>query len=421
MTEKLLQYIWQFQYYNPSNLVTTQDEILSIIHPGIHNNNQGPDFLNGKIKVGNTTWAGSIELHVHSSEWKMHGHSADPNYDNVILHVVWKHDSPDTYFPFPTLQLEDRISNVLLGRYEELMQSGSFIPCEKHIGSVPLLTIQSWKERMLVERLQQKTKMVEGLLKENKGHWEEVLWWMLARNFGTKINGDVFEAIARSVPLNVLSRNKFQLHTIEALLFGQSWMLDKKFTEAYPLMLQKEYRYLQKKYSLKKIHIPLFFLRMRPANFPTIRLAQLAMLITLHQQLFSAIKDSENLSQVRVLLNVTANDYWHYHYMFDELSPFKTKNVGTQMIDNILINTIIPVLFAYGHLAGHEPSKVKALRWIEELSAEKNKITRGFENLRIENNTAFDSQALLHMKKTYCDQKGCVECAVGNKILKNVP
>ncbi|MCP9752213.1 DUF2851 family protein [Ferruginibacter sp. HRS2-29] len=420
MTEKLLQYIWQFQYYNPSGLSTSQEEPLTIIHPGTHNTNQGPDFLNGKIKVGNTTWAGSIEVHVNSSEWKTHGHSSDPNYDNVILHVVWKHDSPDTIFPFPTLELQNRIPNMLLSRYEELMQSSSFISCEKHIASVPQLTIQAWKERMLVERLQEKTGVVESFLKENKGNWEEVLWWMLARNFGTKINGDVFEAIARSVPLNVLSRNKFQLHTIEALLFGQSWMLDKKFTEAYPQMLQKEYRYFQKKYSLKKIHLPLFFLRMRPANFPTIRLAQLAMLVAQHQRLFAAIKELEKLSQVRELLNVPANDYWHYHYMFDEPSAFKIKNTGAQMIDNILINTIIPVLFAYGHLAGHEASKIKALKWIEETGAEKNKVTHGFECLGIGNKNASDSQALLYMKKNYCDRKGCVECAIGNKILKNV-
>lgn len=417
MTEKLLQYIWQFQYYNAGQLLTTQNENIQIISPGNYNTNQGPDFLNAKIKIDDTVLVGSIELHVNSSEWISHKHTGDINYNNVILHVVWHHDLKEK-LAFPTLELSDRISNILLGKYDELMTSQVFIPCEKHIASVNTITIISWKERLIFERLQSKTKNIEKHLLQNKGHWEEAFWWLLARNFGTKINSDAFEAIARSISINTLAKNKDQIHKIEALLFGQANLLNKDFEEDYPAMLRKEYNYLQKKYNLQKVHNSLYFLRMRPANFPTIRLAQLAMLIANSQHLFSKIKEAKKLSDVAQLLDVTANDYWHYHYIFDDPTTYKTKTLGKQMVQNILINTVVPILFAYGYLNKLEPIKEKALQWLGEIVAERNNITKGFETLTIENKTALDSQALIQLKNEYCNQKRCLQCAIGNKILK---
>ena len=417
MNERLLQYIWQFQCYNQSSLTTEEDEELQIIHPGTFNTNQGPDFLNAKIKIGTTTWAGSIELHINSSDWKNHKHSGDKNYNNVVLHIVWQHDV-DLQLAFPTLVLQDKVSKLLLKKYDELMKAPGFIPCQKNIHTINEITWASWKERLLVERLMTKTQQVFAHLKQNNNHWEECFWWMIAKNFGLKVNTEAFLAIAQSIPVTVLAKNKNQVHQLEALLFGQAGLLDTVFEEDYPKMLQKEYYFLKKKYGLKAIRSPLIFMRMRPSNFPTIRLAQLAMLIHEREHFFSKIKTSTSLRLIKDLLNVTANDYWHYHYVFDETAAFKKKNLGQQMTDNILINTIIPIIFAYGKHQDEETYKHKALKWLEEIKTEKNTITKGFESLGINNKNAFDSQALLQLKNEYCNKKRCLECAVGNKLIK---
>lgn len=417
MTERLLQYIWQYQYFNTRNLLTTAGESLQILHQGAYNTNQGPDFLNAKVGVSGTTWAGNIEIHVNASEWHTHQHSADRNYNNIILHVVWKNDV-HAALPFPTLELQPLVSSVLLGKYEELMQSAFFIPCQQHIRNVSALTFLAWKERLLVERLQQKALHIEKLLAKNNQHWEECFWWLLAKNFGIKINADAFEKIARSIPVNLLARHKGQIQQLEALLMGQAGLLDKTFNEDYPNMLRKEYVFLQKKYGLKKAHAPIYFLRMRPANFPTIRLAQLAALVHESHHLFSQVKEESRIETIKKILKVTANDYWHYHYMFDEESDCQKKMVGDQMIQNILVNTIVPVLYAYGYLTNNEGYKDKALLWVEEVRAEKNSITKGFSLLGVENKSAFDSQALIQLKNCYCNYKLCLQCAVGNQVIK---
>ncbi|MBC7934956.1 MAG: DUF2851 family protein [Rhizobacter sp.] len=417
MTEKLLQYIWQFQYFNARNLQTTHGESLQIIRNGRYNVNQGPDFLNARIRIGDTEWAGSVEIHIHSSHWAAHKHTGDANYKNVILHVVWK-DDIKAALPFPTLELHSLVSNILLDQYEELMQSAQFIPCQQHILKVPNLIITAWKDRLLVERLQQRSLYIETLLSSNKQHWEEVFWWMLAKNFGARINADSFEKIARTIPINLLAKHKNHLHQLEAVIMGQAALLDKKFEEDYPNMLRREYNFLQKKYQLKKAHAPLYFLRMRPANFPTVRLAQLVMLIHESLHLFSTIKECRDLKLVEKLLSVTANDYWHYHYAFGEKSAFKKKTLGRQMIHNIMINTVIPMLYAYGYMHSNESFKNKALYWLEEISAEQNSITKGFESLQFPVETAYDSQALIQLKNEYCNYKHCLQCSVGNWILK---
>ncbi len=417
MTERLLQYIWQFQYFNTNELFSFEEESIQVIHPGTFNTNQGPDFTGAKIKINATIWAGSVELHINTSDWKNHKHTGDANYKNVILHVVWQHDA-DLKLPFPTLVLQDKVSKFLLVKYNELMHAGSFIACEKMIHQVNELTWISWKERLLVERLQKKAAIVFDHLKNNNNHWEETFWWLLAGNFGVKVNSDGFEKIARSIPLNILAKHKNQIHQLEGLLFGQAGLLEGDFNEDYPKLLQREYRFLKKKYQLKKVEAPLYFLRMRPANFPSVRLAQLAMLVYSSTHLFSAIKESPSVAAIKKLLNVTANDYWHYHYVPGELSAFKKKNLGAQMTDNIIINTIAPVVFAYGLYHNDNNYKDKALHWLLEINAEKNAITKGFGELNIANKNAFDSQALIQLKNEYCNNKKCLDCAVGNKLLK---
>lgn len=425
MTERLLQFIWQFQYFNKSELATTNGEVVQILNPGQYNTNQGPDFSDAKIIIGNTIWAGSIELHIKTSDWQKHHHQRDNKYKNVILHVVWEDDLPNSVNSVPVLELKDKLSKLLLNRYEELMNSSAFIPCEKMIHNVRNITWASWKERLLAERLQRKSKEVEEFLKQNNYHWEETFWWILARNFGMKVNAAVFEEMARSIPLQVLAKHKNQIHQLEAILLGQAHLLEGNYIrndlfgeEDYPSMLQREYQFYKRKYKLRKVHMQPLFLRMRPGNFPTIRLAQLAMLIHDSVHLFSRIKEADSVNDVKKWMDVTANDYWHYHYRFYEPSAFKMKKPGSVMIENIIINTVAPVLFAFGNYQGENKYKDKALQWLEDTAAESNSITKGFHLLSIENKNAYDSQSLIELKNEYCNKKRCLECSVGNAILK---
>ncbi len=421
MTEKLLQFIWHLQYFNRSELQTEQGEPLQIIHSGTWNSNQGPDFLSAKIRIGETTWAGNIELHMLTSDWFRHCHQTDSNFQNIILHVVWKNDEPTatSHYYLPVFELQSRVSVLLLQRYEDWMNSVRFVPCEKSLPVVNELTWLKWKERLLVERLQRKSTYILQLYQQNIQHWEETFWWMIARNFGIRVNADAFEAIAHSIPINILTKHKGQIHQLEALLFGQAGLLNARFKEDYPRMLQKEYRFLQKKYRLQKVFVPLKFLRMRPSAFPSVRLAQLTMLIHNATHLFSKIKEIRLLKEVRDLLDITANDYWHYHYRFGELSDYKIKSLGEDMVNNILINTIVPVLYAYGAYHNEDTYKNKALCWLEEIAPENNRITKGWKETGISNHKAYDSQALIELKTQYCDHKRCLECGVGNALLKS--
>jgi hypothetical protein len=418
MDERLLQFIWQFQYFNKNSLLNSRSEEVQILHPGTYNTDQGPDFLEARIKIGATIWVGNVELHVKSSDWILHKHSSDKNYNNIILHVVWENDAVIN-IPFSTIELRSSVSKLLLNQYRDWMQHSLFIPCEKNIHQVKTITCEMWKQRLIIERLQYRSKVIFEYLKQSNNHWEEVFWWLLARNFGIKVNSESFEKIARTLPVNILAKHKNQIHQTEALLFGQAGLLENECRDDYPLMLAKEYRFYRTKYNLSPANVSLHFLRMRPSGFPTVRLAQLAMLIHKSSHLFSKIKEISTLKEAVTLLNVTANDYWHYHYTFDELSVYKKKNVGTQMVNSIFINTVIPVIFAYGHFRNEVEYKDKALKWLEEIPAEKNKITEGFLQLGIRNKIAFDSQALIHLKKEYCDQKKCLECSIGNSLLKN--
>jgi hypothetical protein len=421
MTERLLQFIWQFQYFNKSELATVNGEALKIIFQGQPNSNQGPDFTEGKIFIDKTQLVGNIELHINSSDWNKHNHSADSNYSNIVLHVVWQFDEEIKDINggiLPTLELQQLVAKTLLQRYEQLMLSQGFVPSQPHLPALSHLAWTAWKERLAAERLQRKSSVILENLKQANNHWEEVFWWMLARNFGMKVNAGAFENLAKSISVNTLAKHKNQIHQIEALLLGQAGLLEFDFTEDYPLLLKREYTFLKKKYRLQALSIKPFFLRMRPANFPTIRLAQLAMLVHQSSHLFSKIKETESLLAVKDFLNVKANDYWHYHYLFDEPTGFKPKRLGSQMTDNIIINTVVPVLFAYATHINDEQFKIKAIKWLEEVSPEKNTITKHWQSFGVTNENALESQALIELKNNYCDKKRCLDCAVGNTILR---
>ncbi|HEY0677765.1 MAG TPA: DUF2851 family protein [Chitinophagaceae bacterium] len=417
MTERLLQFIWQFQYFNKNDLTTIVGDPVEIIFPGSFNKNQGPDFLDGRIKIGNTILAGNIELHLCEDDWNRHAHTPDPNYRNIILHVLWEHPE-ELKLTLPTVSLKDKVSKILLERYQSLMRSRDFVACRENARNATALVWLKWKERLLAERLLRKSAMIENYLLQSNHNWEEVFWWMLARNFGIPINAEAFEAIARSLPLIILARHKSHIHQLEAMLLGQAGLLNNEFDEQYADMLSKEYGFLKNKYGFSAVEHQVHFLRMRPGNFPSVRLAQLAMLLHRSIFLFSRVKESQTVREIYELLSVKASDYWDTHYRLEEPGVLKKKTVGPQMIENIIINTIVPTIFAYGQLRNENSYKTRALEWLEQLAPEKNSITNQWTEAGIENLNAWDSQSLIELKKEYCDHKRCLECSIGNSLLR---
>lgn len=418
MTEKLLQFIWLHQYFNAVDLQTKEGENLQILKCGEINRNQGADFLNAIIKVNNIKLAGNIELHVKSSDWEKHHHSSDKNYSNVILHVVWESDKLISAKHLPVLVLQERVPKILLKKYEQLMNNAEDIACSKFLPALNELSWLNWKERLVMERLQQKSERILRLLQESNNHWEEVFWQTIAYNFGVKVNAEPFLQLAKSVPINILAKHKNQIHQLEALLLGQANLLNENFKESYPKMLQKEYLFLSKKYHLVKINTAPHFLRMRPANFPTVRLAQLAMLIHQSSHLFSIIKETSDIKKIKTLFNITANDYWHTHYIFDEESECKEKRLGISTVNNVIINTVVPVLFAYGLYINDKTYTQRALQWLSEIKAEENSIVKKISQYKIPCTNALDSQAFIQLYKNYCVPKNCLKCAVGNRVLR---
>jgi hypothetical protein len=416
MTERLLQFIWQFQYFNKVQLQTIEGEEVAVVFPGHLNKDQGPDFLDARVKIGKTILAGSVELHLKTSNWEKHKHTGDINYRNVILHVVYINDVNKS--PLPILELHPRISKIMIERYEFLMNNSGFIACESAFPRIKEITWASWKERLLIERLCRKSLLVTEYLEKKKNDWQESFWRLLARNFGFKVNAEAFESIAASVPLKLLAKHKSSIHQIEALLLGQAGLLKGSFQDDYAKLLEREYRYLSKKYNLTPVLFPIQSLRMRPGNFPAIRLAQLSMLIHKSNYLLAQILEMVELEGVKNMLRVTANDYWHYRYDFDKPTGYRPKKLGEEMVNNIIINSIVPILFSHGKYHENEAQKLKALSWLESINAEKNNITRRFTNLGVCNRSAYDSQSLIELKTQYCDVKRCLECSIGNSLLK---
>lgn len=421
MREDLLQYIWKFQHFNRSELWCEHEEPLQIIHPGTHNVNQGPDFLQAKIKIGDTIWVGNIEIHVKSSQWLAHGHGDDPHYRNVILHVVWQNDQVITDQngkELPTVVLSNRVSKIFLEKCKKLFFRSQFIPCENLIPELNTLPIFHWMERVATERLLSKSAAILKMLSHSKGHWEETFWQAIAANFGLKLNADFFLSIAKTLPFSLMVKQKDNIFFLESLLMGQAGLLNQSFQDEYPQNLKNQYTYLKKKLNLVSPEGSCLFLRMRPAAFPTIRLAQLAGLIHQNEHFFSKAMEIKSVATLRELLRVKASEYWDTHYVFDQQQSPKKKHLGKQMIDNLIINTVVPSVFAYGTYYNDDRAKERALKWLEEIPPELNHITKEFSALGFLNLNAMQSQSLLELKKEYCDQKKCLHCGIGHTILK---
>jgi hypothetical protein len=419
MNERLLQFIWQFRYYNAQQLHTTLHIPVEVIHPGEWNTHQGADFQNARINIDGTIWAGAVELHLHTSDWYKHGHQHDDRYAKIILHVVYEHDVPDWPTEVPVLELRHRISGMMLQQYSSWMSSQQAIPCGTQAAAVPSLIWQNWLDRLLVERLQEKTNRVAKHIQQTQQHWEEVCWRMISRAMGGAVNGESFEQMASYISVNILAKHKNQIHQLEALLLGQAGLLHKHMTDKYAQMLYKEYQFLQQKYQLRVIQQPPSFLRMRPVNFPTIRLAQLAMLIHRSSHLFSQLLEANELKKIHQLFDVTANDYWQTHFKPDQESEAQPKTLGKQAIDSVVINAIAPLLYAYGKALQQPAQSEKALRFLQATAAEKNTFMAAFAAMNVPIENAYTSQALLQLRKQYCDARRCLECAVGNRLLRS--
>jgi len=423
-TEDFLHYIWKFRLFDRDNLQTTQGEPIEIYSAGMHNTDSGPDFGNARIKIGDTTWAGNVELHLSSSDWAKHNHTKDSAYDNVILHVVYR-DDESVILPngrqIPTLELKDRIPDDLYNRYHNLVYGNqTIIPCEASIGKLDDFTLRTWFTRILIERLEKKSTAVIASLELNRGDWEETFYQFLAANFGFKTNAVPFELMAKSLPQNILAKHKNNALQIEALIFGQAGFLTGDFTDEYPQKLKTEYEFLRKKFSLTPIDNHLWkFMRMRPLNFPTVRLAQFAALVVNSNHLFSKILDIKDVKSLQKLFtDIQVNAYWDEHYQFDKPSKPASKNMGPASADLLLLNTLALFLFSYGKYNQQQYFIDHSLKLLENLPGERNNIIADFDNLGVKANSAFESQALLELKNYYCNYKKCLQCSVGNKILK---
>ena len=420
MTEEFLYYLWRLKLLKEP-LYTTEHAVIQVISPGERNQDSGPDFLFAKIRIGDTVWAGNVEMHLRSSDWYRHHHDRDRAYDNVILHVVFEHDREvysESGKKIPVLEVKGKYEMTAYDNYQNLILSELPIPCGNMTDTVSDLEKLFWLERMMVERFEVKATQFENDLKSSKGDFRELFYRKLARSFGFNTNSDAFEQLAATLPLKVLLKHIDDRFQLEALLYGQAGLLKHQYRDTYPAELKREYEYLAQKYDLKPLKVGVWrFMRMRPTNFPTIRISQFAGLMYQSGGLFHKIPEMKRLTDIVSLLTIAANDYWNTHYRFGKKAAFKKKSVGTLSANLILINTIIPFVFVYGKWKSMPAVQQKAVNWLEQLKPESNKIVRLYRSLDFPISNAMRSQAVIHLYKNYCHLKKCLDCRIGQKIL----
>lgn len=425
MPEEFLQFIWENKFFEQNNLTTVNGEPLEIVHPGKRNTNSGPDFFNARVKIGETAWAGNVEIHPKASDWLQHKHHHDKAYENVILHVV---EVPDKIISrtngeeLPTLKMVYPLQYKT--NFQKLLDAKTWIPCEEYFYKVNPVMLRLGFNRLMIERLENKTTEIVQKLKENNNNWNETFYQVLARAFGFKVNALPFELLAKAVPLKILARHKNNLFQLEALLFGTSGLLnDELLGDDYYLSLREEYSFLYKKYRFNAIESHLWkFMRLRPVNFPTIRISQFAQLIHRSEGLLSKITDISSLVEMRELFKVKASEYWEQHYRFNKNTKRgKSGELGYDSVNNLMINVVIPFLFVYGEHHNRDYLKNRALDFLEQLPPEKNSIVRNWQRLGVDARSAFDTQALLQLKNIYCAKKKCLNCQIGSKLIKLKP
>jgi len=421
MPEEFLQYIWESRLFTVENLKTTENNQLEILNQGKRNTDSGPDFFNAKIKIDDTIWAGNIEIHKKASDWQKHNHHNDKAYDSVILHVVETNDqqiSRSNGEAIPTLVLN--YPTFLENNYKNLLDAQTWIACQNQFYKIDPILLQLGFNRLMIERLEDKTEEIIIRLQQNNNDWNETFYQMLARMFGFKVNAIPFELLAKSLPIQILAKHKNNLFQLEALLFGNSGLLNNQLLgDTYYLRLRDEYSFLYKKYKLQALESHLWkFMRLRPVNFPTVRISQLAHLIHRSNGLFSKMIELEKIDELKDLFKVKASEYWDAHYNFNKTSK-KTgvKELGENSAHLLIINVVIPFLFVYGEKQNKPHLKNRALEFLEQLPAENNSILTKWRDLGIQAHSAFESQALLQLKNCYCEPKKCLNCHIGVKLV----
>lgn len=424
--EYLLHYVWQHRCYDASNLITAQGQKIEVLDPGIHNiMYSGPDFINAKIKVEGVVWAGNVEIHLRSSDWKRHHHESDEAYNNVILHIAEQIDTDVQTAAGRTLpQLQLSIPEKLEANYRELQMEETYPPCYRVIPKLPLLTVHSWMSRLSVERLEEKTRRIDDYLRRTADDWERVFFITLARNFGFGTNSAAFELWAFSIDLSFLGKHRDDPLQVEAFFIGQAGLLDESLVsperrDDYFRLLQREYEFLRHKFGLQPVSSALWrFGRLRPQNFPYVRLSQLARLYSEHQVNFSMLLETRSNEDFRRLFRVGVTDYWRTHYTFGVESRSVEKTLRESSLDLLLINTVSPLLFAYGRHLMDEDLSERAFRILEQIPPERNYITRSWQRAGIAVEHAADSQALIQLRQHYCERKDCLRCRFGSAYLR---
>ena len=421
MKEDFLHYLWKYKKFDVTSLKTTDGHEVAIINSGQYTQLAGPDFFNAQVVIDNQKWAGNVEIHLKSSDWYMHNHERDDNYDSVILHVVWEHDSEifrKDNSEIPVLELKNYVSKEILENYQQLMTPKSWIFCEKQIKETDDFVLKNWQERLFFERLERKSNPIIEIAKLTKNDWEAVLFQMLAKNFGLNTNGEIFLKIAQSIPYNIVRKESFEVENLEALIFGNAGLLDTEKEDNYYKDLKFRFFYLLHKYQIEKTIIePVQFFKHRPDNFPTIRLSQLANLYHNQQNLFSKIINISDIKSVYDLFHISVSDYWKTHYSFDKESTKKSKFLSKSFVDLLIINTIIPIKFAYAKSLGKEISE-DLIDLLNEVAPENNSIIDKFAAFGIKSKSAFETQALLQLKNEYCNKSRCLDCAVGSNLMR---
>ncbi len=421
MKEDFLHHVWQYKKFSLQGLKTVQGEPIEIINAGQYLQQSGPDFFNAQLVIGGQKWAGNVEIHIKSSDWYLHSHENDPNYDNVVLHVVWEHDTEvmrRDNSEIPVLELKHYTDPKLIESYNALAAAKTWIYCEKELESMNGFVLENWKERLFFERLERKAAPILQLATERGNDWEAVLFCFLAKNFGLNTNGGTFFALANSLPFGVVRKESFDAENLEALLLGRAGLLDGDYEDACPRDLKARYAYMAHKHQLKPAHIdsPEFF-RHRPDNFPTIRLSQFAQLYHKHQNLFSKVIGSATVEDIYEIFEVQASSYWQTHYTFDKESSKKRKALTASFIDLIIVNTIIPFRFAYARHTGKELSE-ELIGLLKSVAPEKNAVVNKFRSFKVVAESAYDTQSLLQLRNEYCAHKRCMQCALGLELLK---
>ncbi len=410
MKEDFIYYLWENRLLS-KDLTTVDGETVYVISVGVRNYDSGPDFLDARIRIGKTLWVGHVEMHVNASDWFCHGHQNDDAYNNVILHVVYHNDTER--LAIPTLEIKGKFDESIYERYNGFLKSRRWIPCEKIIAGIQQFTWLSWLERIVVERLETEVKDVFSKLVANRYDWEETLYQRIMRYCGLKVNNDAFERLAMLLPLKILRKHIDNPLQIEALFFGCAGFLECEFTESYPVLLQREFKVLKAKFNLSVMHLAYWrFLRLRPPNFPTIRLAQMASMVRNFDKLFSKLQTISDLDSMRNLFNVEVNEYWDTHFQFEKPSRLVRKNLGVTAVDVLIINAIVPVLFSYGIYHDDQELKNRTLGLLNVMEPEDNVIIRKFLGLGVSVCNAQQSQALLHLYNCYCRKRNCLKCRV---------